>query len=151
MDVRLLSGVLGGVGVLLLLLLGISFNLNASDGNAPAATPASAKYFSPAGVPKATRSVSPTQPCVAPLAEIRRNHGAMMKHERDDTMYQGIRPVQHSLTECINCHVSPDAQGRVSIDENPQHFCKTCHTYAAVTIDCFDCHSSEPETVQAEH
>jgi hypothetical protein len=63
-------------------------------------------------------------------------------HQRDETMHQGIRTKQHSLEECIDCHVSsaPDAP-RASSE---QHFCNSCHSYAAVRIDCFECHADRP-------
>jgi len=31
----------------------------------------------------------------------------------------------------------------VTVDD-PQHFCRTCHDYAAVRPDCFQCHASRP-------
>ena len=73
---------------------------------------------------------------------MRSNHMEYILHQRDETMYKGIRDKQHSLVECINCHVSdaPDAP-RVSSE---QHFCNSCHTYAAVSIDCFQCHADRP-------
>jgi hypothetical protein len=99
-------------------------------------------------VPEAQRRVSEAQGCVEPTADMRRNHMKYILHQRDETMHQGIRTKQHSLEECINCHVSsaPDAP-RVSSE---QHFCNSCHTYAAVNIDCFECHADRP-SAEAEH
>jgi len=57
-------------------------------------------------VPVAQRRVSESQSCVEPTAEMRRNHMKYILHQRDETMHQGIRTKQHSLEECINCHVS---------------------------------------------
>jgi hypothetical protein len=93
-------------------------------------------------VPEAQRRVSETQGCVEPTADMRRNHMKYILHQRDETMHEGIRTKQHSLEECINCHVSgaPDAP-RASSE---QHFCNSCHTYAAVNIDCFECHADRP-------
>ena len=93
-------------------------------------------------VPEAQRRVSETQGCVEPTADMRRNHMKYILHQRDETMHEGIRTKQFSLEECIDCHVSsaPDAP-RVSSD---QHFCNSCHTYAAVNIDCFECHADRP-------
>jgi hypothetical protein len=31
------------------------------------------------------------------------------------------------------------------------HFCQSCHNYAAVKIDCFECHSSKPAGNAAMH
>jgi [DsrC]-trisulfide reductase subunit J len=93
-------------------------------------------------VPEAQRRVSETQGCVEPTEDMRRNHMKYILHQRDETVHEGIRTKQHSLEECIDCHVSsaPDAP-RVSSE---QHFCNSCHTYAAVNIDCFECHADRP-------
>lgn len=95
--------------------------------------------------PKAKENFSAEQACVEPIDIIRRKHGLFLKHSRDDTVHHGMRTIQHSLVTCINCHVFPDAKGNYpSIKEGSKHFCRSCHTYAAVTIDCFQCHASKP-------
>ena len=43
--------------------------------------------------------------------------------------------------------VGPDGQP-VSYDD-PKHFCRSCHSYASVSIDCFECHASKPEPEKA--
>ena len=93
-------------------------------------------------VPEAQHRVSETQGCVEPTADMRRNHMKYLLHQRDETVHEGIRTKRFSLEECIDCHVSnaPDAP-RVSSE---QHFCNSCHTYAAVNIDCFECHADRP-------
>jgi len=87
---------------------------------------------------------SETQECVEPEAEMRRNHMKYILHQRDKTMHEGIRTRQYSLEECINCHASKDENGKYVRIEDTRHFCATCHTYAAVHIDCFQCHSDVP-------
>jgi len=84
--------------------------------------------------------------CVEDTDFMRRNHMNMLKHQRDETMHNGIRTKQYSLKECISCHVvnGPDAKP-VTVSD-PQHFCRSCHDYAAVHIDCFQCHASRPDT-----
>lgn len=93
-------------------------------------------------IPAAQERFSEAQGCVEPTADMRRNHMKYILHERDETVHEGIRGSRHSLKECINCHVSdaPDAP-RVSSEE---HFCNSCHSYAAVHIDCFQCHADRP-------
>jgi hypothetical protein len=59
-------------------------------------------------------------------------------------MHNGIRTRQYSLEECINCHVAPAADGSYARFGNTEHFCSSCHTYAAVRIDCFQCHADRP-------
>jgi hypothetical protein len=36
----------------------------------------------------------------------------------------------------------PDNQP-VRVDSR-DHFCNSCHSYAGITIDCFQCHNSQP-------
>jgi len=93
-------------------------------------------------IPEAQDRFSETQGCVEPTGEMRKNHMEYILHQRDKTMHEGIRTKRYSLVECINCHVSdaPDAP-RISSE---QHFCNSCHTYAAVSIDCFQCHADRP-------
>jgi hypothetical protein len=82
--------------------------------------------------------------CVGDTEFMRRNHMTMLRHQRDETMRQGIRGEQYSLKECVACHAvkGPDAMP-VTV-ASPQHFCRSCHDYAAVNIDCFACHASRP-------
>ncbi len=96
--------------------------------------------------PKANKQFSTEQACVEPIEIMRRYHGNFLKHHRNDTMHRGVRTTQHSLIECINCHVTADDDGNYpNIKEGSEHFCRSCHNYAAVTIDCFECHASKPE------
>jgi hypothetical protein len=82
--------------------------------------------------------------CVADTQFMRRNHMTMLRHQRDETMREGIRGNQYSLKECVACHavMGPDAMP-VTV-ASPEHFCRSCHDYAAVNIDCFGCHASRP-------
>lgn len=96
-------------------------------------------------IPEATARFSETQGCVEPTEEMRKNHMKMMLHKRDQTMHEGIRTPQHSLEECINCHVpEQDASGNVVRIDSKEHFCSSCHSYAGVDIDCFQCHADRP-------
>ena len=100
-------------------------------------------------VPEAQARFSEAQGCVEPTADMRVNHMEYILHKRDETMHEGIRTKQHSLVECINCHVSPAPDApRVSSEK---HFCNSCHTYAAVKIDCFQCHADRPVKTSGTH
>jgi len=77
--------------------------------------------------------------CVAPTAEMRRDHMKLLLRQRDLTMHQGVRDPRFSLKNCIDCHASR-ATGSVLGKEG---FCSSCHAYAAVSIDCFECHSPQ--------
>ena len=83
--------------------------------------------------------------CIQPEDEIRRNHMNYILHERDETMHEGIRNEPESLANCINCHVFPDENGEIPDITSNKHFCNACHQYAAVQIDCFQCHADRPQ------
>lgn len=100
--------------------------------------------YSPPGLPKAKEAAGENQ-CVEPVDVMRRQHMQFIKHQRDDTMRRGIRTTQYSLVGCIDCHVTPDTAGQYPSAKSEQHFCTACHSYAAVHIDCFQCHASKPE------
>jgi len=80
--------------------------------------------------------------CVAPVAEMRRDHMKMLLRQRDLTMRQGIRDPRFSLKNCVDCHASR-ATGSVLGRDG---FCSSCHEYAAVSIDCFECHTPQRST-----
>ena len=75
--------------------------------------------------------------CVAPTAEMRRDHMRKLLHQRDRTMRQGIRGARSSLKRCVECHADRDTGSVLGKDG----FCSSCHAYASVSIDCFECHS----------
>ncbi|MBL8341036.1 MAG: hypothetical protein JNL30_06155 [Rubrivivax sp.] len=79
--------------------------------------------------------------CVEDTPSMRRNHMRYLEHQRDATVHGGIRGARHSLKGCVDCHAS---QRTGSVAAQPTDFCTSCHTYAAVKIDCFECHASRP-------
>ncbi len=87
--------------------------------------------------------------CVADVDVMRRNHMKMLKHQRDVTVHQGDRASAAKLTACIACHAVRGADGKPVSYAEPQHFCRSCHAYAAVSVDCFECHASRPEAKPA--
>jgi predicted CXXCH cytochrome family protein len=83
--------------------------------------------------------------CVADTDVMRREHMSLLNHQRDETVIEGIRGKPFSLVDCVDCHAQQDASGNaIRIDAEGQ-FCESCHTYAAVKIDCFSCHAAKPE------
>ena len=86
------------------------------------------------------------QQCVEPTDVMRRNHMEFLLHQRDDTVLEGIRTKKYSFTGCINCHAQVSKDGKIVRAEDPEYFCTTCHNYASVKIDCFECHSDRPAT-----
>ena len=79
--------------------------------------------------------------CIADPATMRRDHPAMLEHQRDLTVRGGVRGAKASLKGCIDCHASPVTASVAKTDTN---FCVSCHVYTAVRIDCFECHAARP-------
>ncbi len=94
-------------------------------------------------VPKPVIDIARPGKCVEDTATMRREHPDMLKHQRDLTMHEGIRTQKHSLKECISCHASTKT-GSVLGNNG---FCQSCHEYASVKIDCFNCHASKPKRI----
>lgn len=92
-------------------------------------------------VPKPVIEAGQGEKCVENTEFMRKNHMKLLSHQRDKTMHQGIRTRNHSLNGCIECHASRKNGSVVGSDQN---FCQSCHSYVAVKLDCFECHSSKP-------
>jgi hypothetical protein len=112
--------------VCLLLLLAVS----------PAPTLAHNGDAHPQRTPVPNMATESSGKCVAPPEEMRRNHMEMLKHQRDRTLRSGIRGEPASLNACIECHAGKKTGSVLGKGE----FCESCHAYAAVKLDCFECH-----------
>jgi len=97
--------------------------------------------------PVITKAVKGEQ-CVEDTEYMRKNHMKLLNVHRDKTVIEGVRTPKHSLKECINCHASEQTGSVAAAKED---FCVSCHSYAAVKIDCFDCHSTKPQGSAAMH
>ena len=89
-------------------------------------------------VPRPAVAAAAPGKCVEDTAFMLRNHMELLKHHRDRTVRDGVRTTQHSLANCVSCHASKET-GRVTGSKDA--FCDGCHRYAAVKLDCFECHS----------
>jgi len=85
--------------------------------------------------------------CVRDDAYMRRHHMEELKHHRNETMRKGIRTTEFSLQNCVDCHANKKTNSVLGKDG----FCQSCHTYAAVTLDCFECHASKPKAATPFH
>jgi hypothetical protein len=92
-------------------------------------------------VPKPAINIDKPGRCVEDTATMRRGHPDMLRHQRDLTVRAGIRTRQYSLKGCVECHAS--AQTGSVLGE--KGFCQSCHDYASVKIDCFECHTPRPK------
>jgi len=102
-------------------------------------TPAGARA---SRVPQPTVAAAAAGSCVEDTAFMRRNHMELIRHQRDLTVHEGIRTTRHSLANCVNCHADPKT-GRVTGSKDA--FCEGCHSYAAVKLDCFECHADRAQ------
>lgn len=97
-----------------------------------------------ASVVKPTIPEASGERCVEDTPVIRRNHMDYLDHQRDKTMREGMRKPKYSLNRCLTCHAVTGVDGQPVTAKSEKHFCNSCHAYAAVRIDCFDCHASTP-------
>jgi hypothetical protein len=127
-----------GIGLLVLALSLLATNLFGSEATR-------AEEVEAGGVPLPNITRGRGEACVADTGFMRRNHMNLLSHQRDETVYEAVREGKFSLKGCIDCHrvSGPDAKP-VGFD-NPAHFCRACHDYAAAKIDCFSCHASRPQ------
>ncbi len=93
-------------------------------------------------LPPIERATAGTQ-CVADPAVMRRDHPQLLKHQRNETVHRGVRDTRSSLKGCIGCHASTTTG---SVAQAKTDFCVSCHSYAAVKVDCFECHASKPQS-----
>jgi hypothetical protein len=98
------------------------------------------------GLAPALEKAAKGERCVEDTATMRRNHMRFLEHQRDATVHGGVRGAKHSLKGCIDCHASKTSG---SVAQASTDFCVACHSYAAVKIDCFECHSTKPATAVA--
>jgi hypothetical protein len=71
-----------------------------------------------------------------------RFHPNFLLSYRAMVVYQGKLQPDNDIENCIFCHAVIGADGTPVRYDNPQHFCGSCHSRAAVNIDCFECHGS---------
>jgi len=89
-----------------------------------------------------TINITQGDKCVEPTDVIRREHSYFLLHQRDSTLREGVRSKKHSLKNCVNCHADPKTDSVLG----KEGFCSSCHSYAAVNIDCFSCHTDKRES-----
>ena len=126
---RVIVGLLAVVAVL------VALSAWATVAAAPAIAPATGRTPLPVVEP----AKAGTQ-CVEVPATMRRSHMDFLKHQRDETVHKGIRGAKHSLKDCVDCHASRQTG---SVAAAPGDFCVSCHSYTAVKIDCFECHTGK--------
>jgi hypothetical protein len=87
--------------------------------------------------PKPAIVIESREHCIGPPEVMRREHPEMLKHQRARTVHLGERGARVSLNGCVSCHASRETDSVIGSD---RAFCQGCHRYAAVSIDCFECH-----------
>lgn len=118
--------------VLIALFAGLSASVNAGE------------MQSTAKGEKGTSKADSLNACVKPIAWMRRNHMDLLKHERDETVHEGIRGEDGSLSGCIDCHARKDKDNHPVAVNAKGEFCDRCHSYVGESLPCFQCHSTVP-------
>lgn len=106
-----------------------------------------ARADQPAGAGRVPLPVLPKakgKQCVKPTEWMRHNHMKLLFHERQLTVHEGVFIKGRSMEDCIACHVQREPNGQWPKPNSKKFFCEACHAYAAVKIDCFECHASHP-------
>lgn len=98
-------------------------------------------------MPKIAPAVKGDQ-CVEDTDYMRKNHMDLLTHHRDHVVHQGVRTKKYSLKECLVCHAVKGEDNQAVTAQDPRHFCSACHSYAAVKVDCFQCHASTPDEAE---
>ncbi len=106
-----------------------------------AAYAADGKQSARVPVPAFKTNTDKGERCVEPTEVMRRDHMKFILHQRDKTVHEGVRTTKHSLKNCVDCHADTKTGSVLGKDG----FCASCHAYAAVSLDCFECHSATRE------
>ncbi|MCX7945405.1 MAG: hypothetical protein N2557_00300 [Hydrogenophilus sp.] len=86
-------------------------------------------------------------PCLAEAEQMRREHHVLLKHQRRESVREGVRDAKVDFNRCVACHASPVTQ---SVAAASSDFCVGCHAYAAVRVDCFNCHQPSAAALMAQ-
>jgi len=95
-----------------------------------------------AELPPARAQFSPQQACLLPLAQIRREHGDLLKQSHYAAAVEHRAPTYY-LEQCLDCHVIPNPQGKLPVVDSSAHFCQNCHIFVGTKITCFSCHAAQ--------
>ncbi|WP_421621192.1 hypothetical protein [Alkalilimnicola ehrlichii] len=134
-----------GAAVLLVILAGATYAL----------TPTAPDRDQAGRVPVPLLPEPAGEACIADPETMRREHMHLLAKQKRDGVRHGIRRDDQSLQACVDCHaVRPEQslaeQSRLGSRE-PMAFCINCHSYNAVRLDCFECHSSTPSDPDHRH
>jgi len=99
------------------------------------------------GVPMPVIARGQGDSCVADTEFMRRNHMTLLKHEHNEPRSQDTPGEGYTFRECLDCHAAGGPDARPVTADSPEHFCRSCHDYVALKIDCFDCHRSRGRRV----
>lgn len=97
-------------------------------------------------VPRPAIEIEQPGHCIEPADQMRRDHPDLLRHQRDLTVHEGVRGARVSLRTCVQCHASRTGG---SVIGAPRGFCRSCHEFAGIRLDCFECHASRPAEASA--
>ncbi len=84
--------------------------------------------------------------CIEDADTMRRQHMHILDEHKRDSVRKGVRRPERDLQACVDCHAvrEPVIADQPLTPRQRLAFCANCHSYSAVSLDCFACHSSEP-------
>ncbi|WP_217125158.1 hypothetical protein [Hydrogenophilus thiooxidans] len=77
---------------------------------------------------------------------MRRDHPKMLHEQKHRTVVLGERGARVQLAQCVSCHAGAQSHSVVASERD---FCRACHDYVAVKLDCFHCHQGTLGTQSA--
>jgi hypothetical protein len=91
-----------------------------------------------------------------PVSYMIRQHPELLKHKRDLTLRKGVRTSKYSLQGCVKCHAGRKEENIYSENSIKSYhpinaegqFCSKCHEKVAVSLDCFECHRTQPVAIE---
>lgn len=101
------------------------------------------------GVPLPELAKPKGERCVEDTAFMRRNHMNLLKHQRNEVVHKGAGQEKYSWQGCVECHAATHPAVDNGKTATLYPFCQQCHEYAAVRMDCLECHSDIPQAAQA--
>ncbi len=85
--------------------------------------------------------------CIEDTEYMKSSHMQLLDQWRNEVVRDGATTYTSSSGQvyemslddtCLSCH------------SNPEEFCNSCHSYSAVSLYCWECHSPSDQTLQAE-
>ncbi len=75
---------------------------------------------------------------------MQKNHQDLLKGRMNAEYPLDMTQKNISIEQCVTCHVQRGQDNMPVSADNANHFCRECHTFNKVSVNCFQCHASLP-------